>query len=157
MFARNPKRKMTEVLFYHLTRSPLDKALPDLLAKCVERGWRVVVEAGSVERVEALDAVLWTFSDESFLPHGTVASGHAAAQPIFLTAGPDNPNGASVRFFVDGARIANVEALDRAILMFDGNDEDAVQDARTQWKEQKAAGHTLAYWQQGERGWEKKA
>ena len=88
---------MTEAVFYHLLRKPLEKALPELLEKSYERGWRVVVQAASEERVDALDAHLWTYRDDSFLPHGTAREGEAAAQPILITSGDHNPNGATVR------------------------------------------------------------
>ncbi len=152
---------MTEVLFYHLQRQPLEAILPGLLEKSLERGWRVVVEAGSAERVEALDAHLWTFRDESFLPHGAdVAT--AAVQPVFLTAGSANPNGATVRFLVDGAGLSPEAAAGfaeyaRVVLMFDGNDAAAVESARGVWKAARAAGHEATYWQQAEGGrWEKR-
>ena len=89
---------MAELLFYHLERQPLESALPGLLQRSLERGWRVVVKVGSEERLEALNAHLWSFDDASFLPHGAAADGHAEAQPIWLTTGDDNPNGATVRF-----------------------------------------------------------
>ena len=90
--------KPTEVLFYHLERTPLERVLPGLLEKTLERGWRAVVQAGSKERVEALDTALWTYGDGSFLPHGTLSDGPPEEQPIFLTTGPDTPNGATIRF-----------------------------------------------------------
>jgi DNA polymerase III subunit chi len=99
---------MTEVLFYHLTRQPLDKVLPGLLERTLERGWRAVVQAGSRERVDALDALLWTYSEEGFLPHGTARDGFPEHQPVFLTTGEDNPNGAALRFLVDGAEAAEL-------------------------------------------------
>lgn len=150
---------MTEVLFYHLDRQPLDRVLPRLLALSLERGWRVVVQAGSAERVEALDALLWTYEDESFLPHGTAGDGHEAEQPVFLTTDDSNPNGAVVRFLVDRAYPpADAGAYQRVVLIFDGNDPDALADARSHWKTLKAAGLGVTYWQQNERGgWDKKA
>lgn len=149
---------MTEVLFYHLQNQPLEKVLPSLLEKCLERGWRVVVETGSAERRDALDAELWTYKDDSFLPHGTRRDGDPAVQPIFLTDGDDNPNGATVRFLVDRAAPVEPGAYARLVLMFDGNDADALADARGHWKTLKAAGHALTYWQQDEHGrWQKKA
>src|SRR5437588_5983500 len=93
---------MTEVLFYHLQRQPVERVLPALIEKSLERGWRVVVQAASEERVEALDAHLWTFRDDSFLPHGTVRQGELREQPVLLTLDDDNPNGAAVRFLIDG-------------------------------------------------------
>jgi DNA polymerase-3 subunit chi len=149
---------MTEVLFYHLTRQPLDKVLPGLLERTLERGWRAVVQAGSRERVDALDALLWTYSEEGFLPHGTARDGFPEHQPVFLTTGEDNPNGAALRFLVDGAEAAELSGYTRVVTIFDGRDEDAVAKARAQWKRAKAAGFAVTYWQQNDKGrWEKKA
>lgn len=149
---------MAEVVFYHLERVPLEEVLPGLLEKCIERSWRVVVQAGSEERVAALDAQLWSYQDEAFLPHGTLADGNAELQPIWLTAGNDNPNRAAVRFLVDGAQTGDIAAYDRVVYLFDGRDAEAVGEARKAWTEAKSAGHAVTYWQQGERGrWEKKA
>jgi DNA polymerase III subunit chi len=150
---------MTEILFYHLQRQPLERVLPQLLEKSVERGWRVVVQAASDERVEALDAHLWTYRDDTFLPHGTDRAGEAAAQPVLLTTGDDNPNGATVRFLIDGAPIpADAESYDRIVLLFDGEDEDALTAARAHWSAVKAQGFEATYWQPDESGrWVKKA
>ncbi len=149
---------MTEVLFYHLQGQPLERVLPELLEKCLERKWRVVVQFGSEARRDAVDAHLWTYRDESFLPHGTVRDGRAAAQPVWVTAEDDNPNEASVRFLADGAEAADYSAYQRVVRIFDGNDPETVDRARDAWKEAKAAGHEATYWQQSERGrWEKKA
>lgn len=149
---------MTEVLFYHLTLKPLEDVLPGLLETCLQRDWRVVVQAGSAERVTALDSLLWSYRDDSFLPHGKASDGEADRQPVFLTDGPDNPNGASVRFLVDRATAPDLSSYARGVFLFDGNDEAAVSDARQQWKALKAAGHALTYWQQTDDGrWQKKA
>lgn len=150
---------MTEVLFYHLDRQPLERVLPVLLEKSVERGWRVVVEAATAERVEALDNLLWTYADDSFLPHGTDREPDAERQPVLLTSGPARANGASVRFLVDGAGFPDdLASYQRIVVLFDGHDPDAVEGARAQWKAARAAGHACTYWQQGETGrWERKA
>ena len=149
---------MTQVYFYHLERQPLDNVLPQLLEKSLERGWRVVVQAGSAERAEALASLLWTFSDESFLPHGTRADGFADLQPIWLTAEDENPNAADVRFYVDGAAAGDIDGLTRAVVMFDGHDSEAVERARADWKRFRAAGHEVSYWQQDESGrWQNRA
>jgi len=148
---------MTEVLFYHLERSNLERVLPELLEKSLERGWRAIVQASSRERVEALDASLWTYSEESFLPHGTAYQDNPQDQPILLTADSDNQNDAQIRFLVDGAQIEDVSTYVRAIYMFNGLDEDALSQARKQWKTYKETDHELTYWAQGETGrWEKK-
>ncbi len=149
---------MTPVFFYHLERQPLEAVLPKLLATSLERGWRVVVRAGSEERAEALASLLWTFDDESFLPHGTKADGYADLQPIWLTAGDENPNAANVRFYVDNAEVGVIEGLTRAVIMFDGNDPEAVEAARAGWRRFKTEGHEVSYWQQDESGrWQNRA
>jgi DNA polymerase-3 subunit chi len=150
---------MTEVLFYHLHRQPLERVLPMLLEKSLERGWRVVVQSSSEERLEALDAHLWTFSDDSFLPHGTWREAEAREQPILLTVNDDNPNGATVRFLIDGAAVpADATAYARIVLMFDGEDADAVEAARVRWREAKGNGFEVTYWQADEQGrWQRKA
>ncbi len=149
---------MTEVLFYHLERRPLERVLPQLLEKTLERGWRAVVQTGSEERARNLSQSLWTYRDEAFLPHGSAQDGNEDRQPIFLTAEEKNPNGAHIRFFVDGASAEDVSDYQRAVYMFDGNDQDAVAAARERWKIVKGQGHDVTYWQQSPDGrWEKKA
>jgi DNA polymerase-3 subunit chi len=150
---------MTEILFYHLHRRPLESALPQLLEKSLERGWRVIVQAASEERIEALDARLWTYDDDSFLPHGTAREAEPAAQPILLTTSDHNPNRASVRFLIDGAAMpADAESYERIVLMFDGEDKEAVAAARTHWGDCKAKGFDVTYWRTDEQGrWVKQA
>lgn len=149
---------MSEVLFYHLTESKLEDALPPLLDKSLERGWRVVVQAGSAEKRDALDAHLWTYRDDSFLPHGTDEQDFPQDQPILLTTAPDNPNAAAVRFLVAGAAPPPLDAYERVIFLFDGYDQAEVEAAREHWKRLKAEGHQLTYWQQNSDGrWAKKA
>jgi DNA polymerase-3 subunit chi len=150
---------MTEVYFYHLLRQPLERVLPQLLERSVERGWRVVVQASSDERVDALDAHLWTFRDDSFLPHGTARDAEAASHPVVLTTAEHNPNGAKVRFLIDGVPVPpDAGSYDRIVLLFDGEDEDAVALARTRWTEAKSQGFEVTYWQPDEQGrWVKKA
>ncbi|MBO6902240.1 MAG: DNA polymerase III subunit chi [Rhizobiaceae bacterium] len=149
---------MAEVLFYHLTESTLYDALPGLLERSVARGWKVVVQAASEERREALDGHLWTFRDDSFLAHGSDHDPHPAEQPVFLTTGQGNPNGAAVRFVIDGAEPPSPDGYERLVLMFDGHDPDQVETARGHWKALKASGAELTYWQQTPEGkWVKKA
>lgn len=143
---------MTEIGFYHLTRSTLEEALPRLLEKAYVAGQRVLVRAGDPERVEHLDRVLWTYTKESFLPHGTRADGHAESQPIFLTAGAENPNRARLLVLVDGAEVGDLAAFDRCLDLFDGADPQAVERARARWRAALAQGHRCVYWRQDERG-----
>jgi len=149
---------MTAVRFYHLTRTPLDQALPQMLEKTLERGQRAVVRANSDVRVEALSARLWTFNDRSFLPHGSIKDGRAERQPIWLTAEDELPNGAEVLFLTDGALSQRVGDFDLCAILFDGGDDEAVAKARDQWKDFLAAGHEVSYWQQDDSGrWGQKA
>ncbi len=155
-------KPIAEVLFYHLERRPLDEVLPMLVEKTVERGWRAVIQAGSAERLEALDQLLWTYREGSFIPHGTAKAGNPDRQPVFLTTAEDNPNQATVRFMVDGAQFDAIDkqlmAYTRVVFMFDGNDSHELGLARGAWKAAKSAGAAATYWQQGESGgWEKKA
>lgn len=152
-----PRRaRMVEINFYHLTRSALDEVLPELLEKTLARGWRAVVLAGSTERVEALNQQLWTYRGDSFLPHGSAKEGLAAQQPVWLTHLDERPNAAEVLFLLDGMVTAQPEIYLRVCEVFSDIDAEAVNAARVRWKDYQAAGHTLSYWQQGERGWEKK-
>lgn len=148
---------MAEVLFYHLESQPLERVIPVLLEKTLERGWRAVVETASRERAEALDALLWTYRDESFLPHGLAGGPFDADQPVLIMAGEDNPNGAAVRFFVDRAVPRSGEGYQRIVYMFSGHDPEAVAEAREAWKRLRT-GNEVTYWQQDGNGrWAKKA
>ena len=147
---------MTEIRFYHLRTTTLERALPQILEKVLAKGERVVVMAGSPERVEALNAALWTYNDRAFLPHGSSRDGFAEDQPIWLTTAEENPNGAAMLVMADGAMSGDVAKWPSAIEIFDGGDEDAVAAARERWKAYKAAGHALTYWKQSDEGkWEK--
>ena len=150
---------MTEMLFYHLQRQPLERVLPPLLEKSLERGWRVIVQTETDERVDALDAHLWTYRDDAFLAHGTYRENEAALQPVLLTVHDHNPNGANIRFLIDGAPVpVDAASYQRVVLMFDGEDDAAVTTARARWSEAKAQGFEVTYWQCDENGrWEKKA
>jgi DNA polymerase III subunit chi len=149
---------MTEVLFYHLQDMTLENVLPPLLEKSLERGWRVVVQSASEERADALDAHLWTYRDDSFLPHATWRVGDAAEQPIVLMAGEGNPNRANVRFLVDSAALpADSESYQRLVLVFNGDDSDALAAARGVWTDCKTRGFEVTYWQADERGrWQRR-
>ncbi|MDC7788994.1 DNA polymerase III subunit chi [Rhodoplanes sp. TEM] len=149
---------MTELLFYHLQRRAPESVLPALLEKSLERGWRAVVQASSDERVDALDAHLWTYRDESFLPHGTDRDGLAAEHPVVLTVRDHNPNGAAVRFLIDRAPVpADAASYARIVVMFDGEDDEALAGARLLWREKKAEGFDVTYWQCDDRGrWQKR-
>jgi DNA polymerase III subunit chi len=148
-----------QIDFYHLERRPLDNVLPTLLEKTIARQIKAVVKLGSDERLKWLDEHLWTYRDESFLPHGTDADGKSDVQPIYLTTADRRPNDAPYLFVVDGAAPPSDQAgIERMLIVFDGNDPDQLDAARGHWKNFKTQGHTLSYWQQSEQGrWENKA
>jgi DNA polymerase-3 subunit chi len=149
---------MTEIRFYHLTRMPLERALPLLLEKVLASGQRAVVMAGSEARVEALNATLWVYGDRSFLPHGSRRDGSPDAQPIWLTTEDENPNGATCLVLTDGAQSERIGTYQRCLEIFDGKDEQALGLARAHWAAYKASGHALTYWQQtAEGGWAARA
>ena len=147
-----------EVWFYHLERTALDQALPELLEKTLARGWRAIVRTAAEERLEHLDGWLWSYRDDSFLTHGTDREPMAERQPILLTTSSANLNGAQALFLVDGAEAGPLDGYERCILLFDGRDPEATAAARERWRAFREAGCSVSYWRQGaERGWEKQA
>jgi len=145
---------MPDFRFFHLERRRVDQALADILVSALAEGQRVVVQAPSPEMVEALNDRLWTYADESFLPHGSTRDGEGEAQPIYLTDSEDNPNGAAIRILLSGVEVERLagSAYGRIVFLFDGRDEDAVADARRRWSLVKAAGDPLGYWREGDDG-----
>lgn len=155
---------MAEILFYHLTEKTLEAVLPGLVEKSLSRGWKVVIQAGSAERIEALDNHLWTYREESFLAHGRQQNGTEHLQPVWLCTDEGNPNGAKIRFLVDGGELDDLSGYDRVVYIFDGHNNTSVDHARSRWKFHKDGNadsgteHELTYWQQTPTGgWEKKA
>ncbi len=150
--------QMTEIRFYHLRRRSLEEVLPVMLERSLERGWRAVVMAGSPQRVEALNAHLWTYNDRSFLAHGCASDGFAEHQPIWLTTKEENPNASQVLFLTDGAVSRQVDDFELVCELIDGNEAAAVAAARERWQEYKRCGHAMTYWQQDENGrWDRQA
>jgi DNA polymerase-3 subunit chi len=149
---------MPEVHFYHLEAFTLERALPPILEKVIERGWRAVVHTAGEERTESLSAALWTFREDSFLPHGTPRDGNAPRQPVWFTETGEEPNSPCVRVCVDGVPLGDPAGLERVIYVFDGRDPEALEKARAEWKAARVSGHEVFYWQQDRDGkWSKKA
>ena len=142
---------MTETLFYHLERRSLEEVLPGRVEKSRQRGWKALIRADTADRADTLDTLLWTYDDQSFLPHAQLGDGEAARQPVLITVEEGNPNAAEIVFFVGGARPsdwAGLSALSRIVMLFDGRDEVALASARAAWKEAKGAGHDVTYWKE---------
>ena len=151
---------MSRVDFYHLELKPVEDVLPKLLEKAYACNKKILVKVGNEARVEILNTALWTYDDQSFLPHGSKKDGNAALQPIWLTAGDDNPNQATMLFLVDGASISieNMAQFERVFNIFDGKDADGLERARAFWKEIKNSDSECFYWKQDENGrWQQKA
>ena len=147
-----------EFWFYHLEKQPLQAVLPVLVEKTLTRGWRALLRFSTPERLETIDSALWTYRDESFLPHGSARDGHAGRQPAFLALDDANPNGAAVLFLLEAAEEREPERFSRVIRLFDGADEEAKALARAEWKRAKAAGFEVSYWRQEANGaWKKSA
>src|SRR5689334_14036717 len=147
--------RVTEIGFYHLTRSNLTQALPRLLARTLASGQRALVVARSAENLDALSSALWAQPD--WLPHGSAAEGDADLQPIWLSLEPEPLNGARFLFLIDDIEMDRLDRFERVFALFDGNNPDTVEAARARWKAAKIAGHVLTYWQQTDAGWQKKA
>ena len=149
---------MAEVFFYHLEAQPLKQVLPSIVARALERQWRMVIETSDPTRLSAISEMLWAAEDVAFLPHGVEGDADADRHPVWLTTTSSNPNNATVRVYLDGAMPLDLQALNRAVLMFDGNDEGALQSARVEWKKRKSEGHEISYWKQDENGkWKNQA
>ncbi len=151
---------MAEVLFYHLEGQPLEQVLPLLLDKTLQRGWRAVVQAKDDDRLKALSESLWTWREDAFLAHDRQngSQNHGEHQPIWLCCNDETPNGAQIRFCIDGTTAATPENFERTIYIFDGNDETSLAHAREQWKKLKDTDFDITYWRQDATGrWEKKA
>jgi DNA polymerase-3 subunit chi len=147
---------MTEIRFYHLERSNLDQVLPQLVGKAMQTGQRILIKAPDSKEVERLNEHLWTFDPNSFLPHGSAKDGNETDQPVFITDNDENPNAASILFLTHDLECPDLSLYQMVCEIFDGRNEQSLTSARTRWKAYKEAGHDLAYWQQGENGWEKK-
>jgi len=154
---------LSEVLFYHLERRGLDDVLPGLVEKTLERGWRALIRTESADRAGAVDALLWTYDDQSFLPHAQSGDGNASMQPVLITVEAGNPNGAQLLFLVGGAAAPDwdddaAKTYTRIVLLFDGRDPVALASARESWTAAKGAGHAVTYWKETPAGkWEKQA
>ena len=148
----------TEFWFYHLEKQPLQTVLPLLLEKTLDRGWRALLRFSTAERLATIDTALWTYREESFLPHGSARDANAARQPVFLTLDETNPNAATVLFLLEAAAEREPERFTRVMRLFEDGDAEAKALARAEWKRAKASGFAVSYWKQDANGaWNKSA
>ena len=146
---------MTETFFYHLERRSLEDALPGMVEKSLARGWRALIRTESAERSDALDSLLWSYDDQSFLPHAQTGDGDSTHQPVLITVEDANLNRAEIVFYVGGAQPgdwADLGGLARIVLLFDGRDAAALAAARDAWKAAKGVGHDVTYWKESPSG-----
>ncbi|MEX0367315.1 MAG: DNA polymerase III subunit chi [Ruegeria sp.] len=150
---------MGAAYFYHLTRRPLEETLSVLLGKARQAGWAIAVRGTDPGRLDWLDEKLWLGPDDGFLPHGRAGGPHDAMQPILLTTETEAANAPTCVMAIDGAAVdaEEVAALERVCILFDGNDPQAVQHVRGQWKALTEAGCAAQYWSEESGRWEKKA
>jgi DNA polymerase-3 subunit chi len=150
---------MSEIRFYHLQTQRLEQALPALLSKSLSTGRRAVVRFADDKDIAHFNDHLWTYNPNSFLPHGSEKDGHSDRQPIYLTAAQENPNNAEILVLCGATDVpADLDSFSLCCDFLDGNNDEAVQQARARWMQYKDAGHTVTYWQQTENGvWEQKA
>lgn len=149
---------MGQVNFYHLTHSSLEEVVTNLASRALEQGWKVELRGTDAERLDRLDQRLWLMGEASFLPHGLAGGPHDALQPILLTTTPAS-DGRQAVMAVDGAQVSaeETDAHHRVWILFDGNDPQAVQQVRGQWKALTGAGAKAIYWSEEGGRWEKKA
>ena len=146
-----------EYWFYHLEASTVEGVLPGLLEKTRQKGWRALVKLPESQLAE-MDNYLWTYKDDSFLPHGRDDEPMADQQPITLSAEINTAQGHEAVFLLDGADVEDMIGVKRCMIMINGRSEEDVMRERKRWKTLKEAGAALSYYQQNDRGaWEKKA
>ncbi len=146
-----------EVAFYQLTTTSLEKTLPKLLEKAYAADQRAVVLVDSQERLELLNSVLWTYSTNAFLPHGSAVDDPIThnRQPIWLTTKIENPNNATLIVVTSGQIIEAKSGFSRCIDIFDGSYPEALKDAENRYKHYQDLGFSCVYWRQTlQGGWE---
>ena len=149
---------MGAVYFYHLTETPVEATLPMLVSKSRDAGWRVLVRGPEGALLPRLDDQLWKGDPTGFVPHGMAGGPHDDMQPVLLGTDTD-ATGFDCVMSVGGAEISaqEINAAERACILFDGHDQAALSYARTQWKALTEAGCQAQYWAQDAGSWVKKA
>lgn len=145
-----------QVDFYHLTRLPLERALPRIGERVTESGGRLLIVAADAAMRTRLDQLLWGYAPESFLPHGQAGGEQDADQPILIAEAPEAANGARNIALADGVWREEALGFDRAFHFFDA---DRIAEARTAWKGlADREGVERRYWKQNDAGkWEQAA
>jgi DNA polymerase-3 subunit chi len=145
---------MTRVDFYHLQTTSLDQVLPKLCEKAYQTGMHIHLFLGTEERIDFINSLLWTYAEESFLPHGCHKDGFSEDQPIYISADKENKNSAKLLILADGAQIdiEDINQYNRVLNVFDGNDETSLNKARSYWNAIQQMGGELHYWQQNIQG-----
>lgn len=141
-----------DVSFYQLLKTPLEKALPKLVEKIYESGFRILIVCESAERVAALNSLLWTFSQSAFIPHGF--EGDPTRQPIWLSTELKNVNSANLLIITNGFFL-DTNGFEKVLDIFDGTDDVSLTNARARYLKYKEKEHNMTFWRQSETGaWE---
>ena len=111
--------------FYHLTRVPLEKVLPSIAERVLASGERLVIVAEDDNILTRIDALLWSYKPESFLPHG-----RGEDQPILLTADAGDAAAQNIAL-IDGQWRDGALTFARAFYFFDSQ---SIDSARTAWR-----------------------
>lgn len=146
-----------QVDFYHLTVTPLERALPSIAQRVVAGGGRLLIVSDDEAQRGAIDRLLWAYAPESFLPHGQAGGEDDAGQPILIAAGADDAANAATNIaLIDGEWRDTALQFDRAFHFFDA---DRIQQARVAWKGlADRDGVERRYWKQDDGGkWEQAA
>lgn len=145
-----------QVDFYHLTATPLDRALPSIAQRVVASGGRLLVVSEDAAQRSAVDRLLWTYAPDSFLPHGKAGEGDEAGQAVLISTETEPENEARNIALIDGRWRDAALAFDRAFHFFDG---DRIVEAREAWKSLAGRdGVDRNYWKQDDDGrWSKAA
>lgn len=113
--------------FYQLSRDPVVEVVPMLARKAVASGARLaVVHADPAVRAQISEA-LWD-ADGAFLANGEAEAGHAARQPILLSADGARDNEASIAIVADGDIRDTADRFERVLLLFGAESTDAARD-----------------------------
>jgi DNA polymerase-3 subunit chi len=135
--------------FYHLASSPIERVLPQICDKVLGLGERLLVVA-EPHLLRQLDAQLWSYAPDAFLPHGLSDGPTPEAQPVLLSSTPDPQNGATNLALPDGQWREEGLGFARTFYFFDAAN---IDQARAAWRALQA--NELAqcrYWKQDERG-----
>lgn len=150
---------MSQIDFYHLTKTELETVLLMLVKKTLAAGKKALVLCPQ-PAASALDTDLWTREPDSWFAHGLDdTDGQDVARIWISTDMAVNPIKAEFAFLLHGSVPADIGQFERVFNLFDGRSEAQIQQARDHWKSWGDLGLAeRGYFAETEDGrWEKKA